>query len=206
MSTINLTKGSQPAVLTKSQNIRLRCWWDSRTDYDLYALVLYADGRVETVATFPADGVPKQEATADGAVKHLGDVGRQHVGVAEEVITISLTDEIRAIVAVAYSAQSNGTGSFFEYRVSMELENGLDERVVVDAKNASRNSRIYTCVPGMIENTPEGLFVHALEHYSAPGSEYRPLVTLGRRGMLGLKKDDNAVSIAMDKGPRNKYK
>lgn len=198
MSTISLTKGSQPAVLTKSPSLRLRCWWDSRTDYDLYAIVLYTTGRVETVATFPAEGVPALQATADGAVKHLGDVGREHTGTAEETIEISPTDEIRAIVAVAYSAQSNGTGSFHKYRVSMELDNGLGERVVIDARNASRNRRIYTCAPGMIENTAEGLVVHALERYSAPGSENRPTVT--------LDVINNVVGLVMDTGPRNKFK
>ncbi|MFF3730945.1 hypothetical protein ACFYXM_11630 [Streptomyces sp. NPDC002476] len=66
------------------------------TDYDLYALVVYANGRVETVATFPAEGVPAQLATAD---------------VAEEIIEMALNDSIRAVIPVAYSAQSNGNGS-----------------------------------------------------------------------------------------------
>ncbi|MFI5857259.1 TerD family protein [Streptomyces parvulus] len=203
MSTINMTKGSAPARMTKSSSIRVRCWWDSRTDYDLYALVVYTDGRVETVATFPAEGVPAQLATADGAVKHLGDVGRQTVRVAEEIIEIALDDSIRAVIPVAYSAQSNGTGSFFEYRVSMELDNGLGDRVVITAENANNNSRIYTCVPGMLENSPGGVNVHALEHYSKPGSENRPLVSLARQGLM---KKTEVVAIDMDAGPRNAYK
>ncbi|MFD7340394.1 TerD family protein [Streptomyces violascens] len=203
MSTINMTKGSEPARMTKSSSIRVRCWWDSRTDYDLYALVVYADGRVETVATFPAEGVPAQLATADGAVKHLGDVGRQAVGVAEEIIEIALDDSIRAVIPVAYSAQSNGSGSFFQYRVSMEPDNGLGDRVVVTAENANDNSRIYTCVPGMLENTSDGVNVHALERYSAPRSENRPHVSLVRQGLM---KKTEVVAIEMDAGPRNAYK
>ncbi|MFF3730956.1 TerD family protein [Streptomyces sp. NPDC002476] len=203
MSTISMTKGSAPARLAKSPSIRVRCWWDSRTDYDLYSLVVYADGRVETVATFSAEGVPAQLSTADGAVKHLGDVGRQTVGVAEEIIEITLDDSIRAVVPVAYSAQSNGRGSFFEYHVSMELDNGIGDRVVVTAENANANRRIYSCVPGMLENTADGVSVHALEHYSEPGSENRPLVRLARRGLM---KKSEVVTVEMDAGPRNAFK
>lgn len=197
---INLSKGDAPASLAKSASIRARCSWSSNTDYDLYALVLYADGHVETVATFGANGVPAQMATTDGAVKHLGDVGRGVQGTAEEIVEITLTDDVRAVVPVAYSAQSNGTGSFRRYAVSLEVDNGQGGKVVIDASHANDSETIYTCVPGMIENTPGGVLVHALEQYSAPSSENRPAIKTGG----AFRKD--SIRIVMDAGPCNNFK
>lgn len=197
---INLSKGDAPVSLAKSSMIRARCSWSSDTDYDLYALVLYTNGDVQTVATFGAKGVTAQMVTPDGAVKHLGDVGRGVQGTAEEVIEISLNDSIRAVVPVAYSAQSNGTGSFRRYAVSLEVDNGQGGKVVIDASHANGGETVYTCVPGMIENTASGVLVHALEQYSVPRSEDRPIVKTGG----ALRKD--SVRVVMDAGPRNNFK
>ncbi|MFI6938837.1 hypothetical protein ACIBI4_06165 [Streptomyces sp. NPDC050418] len=68
-------------------------------------------------------------------------------GTAEEVVEITMTDVIRAVIPVAYSAQPNGTGSFRRYAVSLEVDNGQGSKVVIDAKNADANDRVYTCVP-----------------------------------------------------------
>jgi uncharacterized protein involved in tellurium resistance len=205
---INMSKGDAPVLLTKTPLVKATVRWSSHTDYDLYALVLYADGGTETVAMFPAAGQPAQSTTSrfPGAVRHLGDVGRTGSGAAEEVLEIRLTDAIRAVVPVAYSAQSNGTGSFHEYAVSMEIDNGVPEQSVsVSATHANADSRVYSCAVGIVENTPTGVLVHALEEYSKPGSENRPTVKLGRRKGWGAPKEP-VVQVAMDQGPVNAYK
>lgn len=203
---LNLKKGDAPVKLTKrspGENVTLKCSWSSKTDYDLYAIVLYMDGHVEHIATFGAETKPArtrraidpQTTTADGAVRHFGDVGRG-VGDAEETVQVTLNDNIRAVVAVAYSAQSNGTGSFRKYRVGMEVQ-AADQVVRIDASHADKDNTRYTCVPGWVENTPDGVLVHAFEEYSRPGSENRPEVVLNEAGQ---------VQITMDNGPRNDYK
>lgn len=217
---INLTKGSAPVTLTKASKITLKCSWSSHTDYDLYALVLYKDGRTETVATFPAKDssgrkIPAQKKTKDGAVRHGGDVGRLSTGDASETISVEMRDDIAAVVAVAYSAQSNGTGSFQKYKVSMEVDGGNGEQVVISSVDASSNSLVYTCVPGLIVNTPEGVRVHAAELYSRMSSENRPVVrfgdgNMGKKGLFGKVKGDipsfDGVEVVRDAGPRNVYK
>jgi tellurite resistance protein TerA len=56
---------------------------------------------------------------------------------------------------------------------------------------------VYSCVPGIIRNTPAGVVVEPLELYSKRSSENRP--------KLELQPDGN-VTVAMDRGPRNEYK
>jgi len=197
-SGINLTKGSTPARLTKTATITATARWSSSTDYDLYALVVHRDGLVVHVANFGAGGTPAQSrhrgvSLGDDAGRAAGSTGE-----AEETVTIAFTDDIAAVIPVAYSAQSNGTGSFRRYKVSLAVDNGAGERVTVDASNANDNDRIYTCVPAIIHNGADGsVWVEHLEAYSRPGSEDRPAVVLHPNG---------AVEVRMDAGPRNDYK
>lgn len=199
---INLEKGKSVNLTKGSGEFTLRCTWSSKTDYDLYALVLYKDGSTETVATFAGTDreMPKRISeppamrTRDGEVTHAGDVGRDHGDTAEEIIRIHMTDKIRAVVPVCYSAQSNGTGSFRRYKVSMEVS-GAEDAVRVHADRAADNSRVYSCVPGIIENGNSVKVTH-LEEYSAPGSEYRPVVHV----------EGGEVRVVMDAGARNIYK
>ncbi|MFE9252852.1 hypothetical protein [Streptomyces sp. NPDC007088] len=202
---INMKKGDAPVALRKTAGVTARMTWSSHTDYDLLAMVLRTNGDVEYVATFGARGVPARLSTADGAVKHLGDVGREAQGVAEETIEVTLNESIRAVVPVAYSAQSNGTGSFYRYRVTLEIDNGVaGDMVVIAAENANNDDRVYSCVPGMIENAQDAVIIHALEQYSRRGSENRPTVQLRRSGLL--RKGAEAIEVTMDEGPRNSYK
>lgn len=202
---INLAKGNvsldkgQSITLEKRPNtiITASVHWKSGTDYDVYALVLFTDGHVETASFFGTHDNPGYTpVVANGAVRHLGDIGRDagsSFGGAVEKVEIQLRDDIVCVVPVAYSAQSNGTGSFKRYKVTLDVDNGLGDRVRIDAKNANNNDRIYTCVPAIIWNRPHGAEIQAVELYSRVGSENRP--ALDRNGKL-----------RMDAGPRNVYK
>lgn len=200
---ISLSKDNRTVNLRKGASLRARVSWPSSTDYDLGAEVVYADGHTESVAAFGAGKrlsggyhTPPQLSTADGMVRHLGDVKRGDGSMAEEILEITLTDAIVAVIPWAYSAQGNGTGSFFRYRVSMEVTDGTDT-VKVDAANASNDDRIYTCVPGMITNVPgEGPRVTYVERYSRRNSENRPKAAWSR----------GAVALDVDGGHKNEYK
>lgn len=199
----NLSKGSPAVTLNKTPEIKLRCAWPAVTDYDLYAIVVYTDGTTEHIATFPAEKKkmfgsdythPAKKSTDDGAVRHLGDV-RRGAGEGEEIIEIRMNDRILAVIPVAYSAQSNGAGSFRKYRVTTQILAG-EQTVSVDAHNADDDRHIYTLVPGILLNTPQGVQVRALEQYSKRGSENRPSVRV----------TNGEVSVVMDAGPKNAYK
>lgn len=193
---VHLDKHSKPVVMQKTPEILASISWCTGTDYDVYALVYTQNGGQIDVATFGADGVPALKNFEHGTVEHMGDVGRGGGETKTEIIKIRLNDKIIAVVPVAYSAQSNGTGSFHRYKVSMLIDNQQGTAVTITADNANRDDTIYTCVPSMILNTPDGVVIQPLELYSEPGSENRPK----------LVKEDDCIKVMMDAGPVNNYK
>lgn len=195
--TINLSKGQKPVIIDKTPEITATVSWKTGTDYDIYALVYTKDGKQIDVAMFGAEGTPPLRRFDNGAVEHMGDVGRGGKSTKTEVIKLRLNNNILAVVPVVYSAQSNGTGSFYKYKVSMSIDNHSGTSVTIFAKNANNNDRIYSCVPGILHNTEDGVIISPLELYSAPNSEHRPKLRMG---------PSNMVEVLMDQGPRNNYK
>ncbi|MCY7544815.1 TerD family protein [Bacillus safensis] len=194
---ISLDKSHKPIIIEKTPEITATVSWESGTDYDIYALVYTKAGKQIDVAMFGAKGVPALKSYGNGAVEHMGDVGRDRESMKTEVIKLRLNDDILAIVPVVYSAQSNGTGSFYRYRVSMSIDNHQGTSVTIHAKHANDNDRIYSCVPGMLQNTNDGVIIRPLELYSKPNSERRPKLKM---------KSSNEIDVLMDKGPINDYK
>lgn len=194
---ISLDKGHKPIIIEKTPEITATVSWESGTDYDIYALVYTKSGKQVDVAMFGAKGVPALKSYGNGAVEHMGDVGRDRESMKTEVIKLRLNDDILAVVPVVYSAQSNGTGSFYRYRVSMSIDNHQGTSVTIHAKHANDNDRIYSCVPGMLQNTNDGVIIRPLELYSKPNSERRPKLKM---------KSSNEIEVLMDKGPINDYK
>lgn len=194
---VSLDKGQKPVIIEKTPEITATVSWESGTDYDIYALVYTKGGKQIDVAMFGAKGTPPLKSFGNGAVEHMGDVRRNNRSTKTEVIKLRLNNDILAVVPVVYSAQSNGTGSFYRYKVSMSIDNHHGTSVTIYAKNANNNDRIYTCVPGILHNTPDGVIISPLELYSKPNSECRPKLKMGR---------SNMVEVIMDKGPINDYK
>jgi len=204
---VNLNKDSKPILIKKTPEIIASISWDSSTDYDIYALVYTKNDMQIDVATFGAIGVPVLTDYNNGSVVHMGDTTRDKKSffnfnkssqkTKSEVIKIKLNDDILAVVPVAYSAQSNGTGSFYKYQVSMLIDNQDDTLVTVDAINANKDNTIYTCVPGIILNTADGVVIKGLELYSKPGSEKRPKL---------IRNKNNEIEVIIDGGPVNNYK
>jgi tellurite resistance protein TerA len=194
---ISLEKGQKPVIIEKTPEITATVSWKTGTDYDIYALVYTKGGKQIDVAMFGAKGTPPLRSFGNGAVEHMGDVRRNSGSTKTEVIKLRLNNDILAVVPVVYSAQSNGTGSFYRYKVSMSIDNHNGTSVTISAKNANNNDRIYSCVPGILHNTPDGVMISPLELYSTPNSEHRPKLRMGSSGM---------VEVIMDEGPINDYK
>lgn len=190
---VSLAKG-QKVSIEKTAVIVASISWPPKTDYDVFALIRYRDGRTESVAQFGTSAeAGYQTRTADGAVVHTGDVQRGTGPKAEETIEIRLHPDILAVVPVVYSAQSNGLGSFHKYKVSMAIDNGQGTRIQVDAANGNKSRFVFSCVPGIILNTGTGVQVESLELYSKRMSERRPIIT-------------DTLTVQMDAGPVNVFK
>ncbi|OIK15048.1 TerD family protein [Bacillus sp. MUM 13] len=194
---ISLDKGQKSVIIEKTPEITATVSWKTGTDYDIYALVYTKNGKQIDVAMFGAQGTPPLRTYGNGAVEHMGDVGRDNKSMKTETIKLRLNNDILAVVPVVYSAQSNGTGSFYRYKVSMSIDNHKGTSVTISSKNANNNDRIYTCVPGILHNTQDGIAITPLELYSAPNSEFRPKLRMGA---------SNMVEVLMDSGPINDYK
>lgn len=194
---ISLVKGQKAVIIEKTPVITATVSWKTGTDYDIYALVYTKNGKQVDVAMFGAKGTPPLRSYGNGAVEHQGDIRRNNQPTKTEEIKLRLNNDILAVVPVVYSAQSNGTGSFYRYKVSMSIDNHNGTSVTIVAKNANNNDRIYSCVPGILHNTQDGVIINPLEYYSAPNSESRPKLRMG---------SSNMVEVLMDKGPINDYK
>ena len=72
----------------------------------------------------------------------------------------------------------------------MAIDNGAGTRVQVDAAEGHKSSRVFTCVPGIVLNTPDGVVIQSLELYSKRASEKRPTLA-----------DD--LTVLMDTGANN---
>lgn len=196
---INMVKGDAPVTLNKVHEFTVRMMWPARTDYDLGAELLYADGSTESLAMFGAREnigyeIPATQVSKDGSVTHSGDVKRKLFGSsAEESLTIKVdpSTQVVGIAPWAYSAQSNGTGSFRKYNVVLLVSDGTNT-VKIDARNISDSETVYTCVPAIIRIVDGAAVVSYSEVYSYRGSERRP-------AWVGTK-------LTMDAGPRNNYK
>ena len=193
---VQLDKNSKPIIIQKTSEISASISWRTGTDYDVYALVYTRDDKQVDVATFGAASISPLTNFNNGTVQHMGDVGRSGGAIKTETIKIRLNDSIVAVVPVAYSAQSNGTGSFHRYKVSMLIDNHQGTAITIRADNANQDDTIYTCVLGIILNTPEGVIIKPLELYSKPSSESRPK----------LVKEDGQIKVIMDVGAVNDYK
>ena len=133
--------------LAKNQGVRLdkketpivasNGWTASGKDYDLKACVFYRDGHVVYVGAANAD---ESLSTPDGAIRHGGDV---RVPGEREKITISWHPDIAKVALSSYSALENGTGSFKQYGVFVELDND-GQKVRISAEDASAKSTSYT--------------------------------------------------------------
>ncbi|TMU83918.1 TerD family protein [Bacillus sp. BHET2] len=194
---ISLDKGQKPVIIEKTPEITATVSWKTGTDYDIYALVYTKKGKQIDVAMFGAKGTPPLKSFGNGAVEHMGDVRGYNHSTKKEEIKLRLNNDILAVVPVVYSAQSNGAGSFYRYKVSMSIDNHNGTSVTIFAKNANNNDRIYSCVPGILHNTQDGVIISPLELYSTPNSENRPVLRMGSSHM---------VEVIMDKGPKNDYK
>jgi len=186
-STMQLTKGGSMKLTKTGAPIKaVNGWTAQRKDYDLKGLIRYRDGRLLYIGAANAD---ESLRSLEGAVSHSGDSRS-----ADELETISIrwNPQIASVALSSYSALENGAGSFKEYGVYVEIQNG-SQVVRISAADASANRNSYTlCFGEIIFENDGSLTVVNHELYSAANSENR----------VGYQGD----RVVMDIGPRGQNK
>jgi tellurium resistance protein TerD len=185
--TMQLTKGNRLQLTKTGAPILAKNGWTAEgKDYDLKALVRYRDGRTLYVGAANRDEVL---SSPEGAVVHGGDARK-----AGELETISIkwNPTIASVALSSYSALENGTGSFRQYGVYVEIVNG-PQVVRISAADASAKGTSYTlCFGEVIFEQNGSLTIVNHEMYSEGGSENR----------IGYQGD----KVVMDIGPKGQTK
>lgn len=106
---INLKKSGEKATisLTKGAKVTARLKWETKADLDLYCFYVDDAGNENKVYYRNMGSL-----TAQPFIQLLGD--SKIAG--EEVVEISRPDKVRYALIAAYSAISNGVGSFYSYQ------------------------------------------------------------------------------------------
>lgn len=187
--TVSLEKGSSITLEKREPGAAIQAvnGWSARgKDYDLKALVRLHNGQTIYVGAANAD---EALTVLGGAVSHSGD--STEAGVLE-TITLKWHADIASVALSSYSALENGTGSFRQYGVYVNIHNG-NQVIGIAAKDASATYNSYTlCFGEIIYNADQTFTVKNLEMYSAPSSEKR----IGYRG----------DQVFMDIGPEGQTK
>lgn len=182
MSAISLHKGQRVRLDKNGDIIVSNGWTADGKDYDLKGLVRYRDGRAPIYVG--AANLDEVLSIPEGAVRHGGDVTEPG---ARETMTVSWHPDVASVALSSYSALENGTGSFMEYGVFVEIANG-PQVVGIAAADASAEGTSYTlCFGEVLFNDDGSLTVINHELYSAANSEHR----VGYRG----------DQVVMDIGP-----
>jgi stress response protein SCP2 len=155
-------------------------WTKKNKDLDLYALYVGTDGTAGTCYYKDQGALEKKPyiCLVSGDQKSGGSV---------ETIEISRPDEVSYVLICAYSAVSNGIGSFRSFGAYAEVTNHAGSTVASPLYH--RNAFSYWVALALIDLTdPGAVSIQHVETYSKSGSEARPL----------LHSDG---TFEMDKGP-----
>ena len=155
---INLGKnGDKTSIsLKKESHVTARLKWDTKADLDLYCFYVDTDDK-EGKIYYRQMG----DLNTPPFIKLLGD--SQVAG--EEIVKISRHDKVKYILIAAYSAMSNGIGSFFSYKARALIDNGQGQEVT--SCLAHKDPFSYWVALALIDFTKPGeLSVQNVEAYS----------------------------------------
>ncbi|SIS90519.1 TerD family protein [Neptunomonas antarctica] len=157
-TSISLEKSGEKATISlkKGQKLTARLKWDTKADLDLYCFYVDNSGKEDKVYYRRMGDLNKPPF-----IKLLGD----SMDAGEEVIEISKPENIKYALIAAYSAVSNGTGSFFSYRARIVVTNNDTQEVT--SHLAHDDPRSYWVSFALIDFTnPEKIEIKNVESYS----------------------------------------
>lgn len=174
---INLSKGGSSAFsLTKGTKVTATLEWDGGSasrrargaDLELYALYV-TKSKANKFRKDAGGAVYWNNLVADG-IRHHGD----SLVPGKETVTIEQTDNVAYVLIVAYSAVSNGPGSFKSFGAKAVVTDGKGQTVTAPLYNDNHGS--YWVAIALVDFTVEGqVAIKHVEDYSR-GGERRPVL------------------------------
>ncbi|MCD0155806.1 VWA domain-containing protein [Deinococcus sp. 6GRE01] len=162
--TVSLKKNASVSI-RKAQNITITLSWTGNGDLDLYAFYALKNG--VTGKVYYKD---RGSAAKPPYITLSGD--SQKAG--KETAVIHRPDELAHVVFAAYSAVSNGAGSFASYRPTTIFTDDLGQEV--RAPVLGRNHFSFWVALSAIDLTGTQARISHLERYSSFGTERSPLL------------------------------
>lgn len=157
-TSISLEKPGEKATisLAKGQKLTARLQWDTNADLDLYCFYVDGSGNEDKVY-YKRMG----DLNNPPFIKLLGD----SMNAGEEVIEIHKPEHIKYALIAAYSAVSNGAGSFYSYRARIVVTD--NDKQEVTSHLAHDDPHSYWVTFALIDFTnPAHVEIKNVESYS----------------------------------------
>jgi stress response protein SCP2 len=157
-TTIDLRKSGEKATisLVKGGKISARLLWETKADLDLYCFYIDNSDKEDKVYYRKLGSLDQSPY-----IKLLGD--SQVAG--EEVVEISKPENVKYALLAAYSAVSNGIGSFYSYKAKIVVSDGEQQEVI--SHLAHKDPFSYWVAFALIDFTEAGkLTINNVETYS----------------------------------------
>lgn len=163
--TINLKK-KEAISIKKTEKVIATLEWDKKKDLDLYCFYVTKNGEEGKVYY-------RNKGNANSApfITLDGDF----IGAGKETIVVHKASELKYVLFAAYSALSNGIGSFKSMKAKAIVDNQMGQKVT--SPLFENNKFAYWVAIAMIDFThPENMSVSHVESYSKSGTERSPLL------------------------------
>ncbi|WP_217362335.1 TerD family protein, partial [Cohnella herbarum] len=165
LSKVNLEKKGSVNI-KKSGKVTARLEWESSKDLDLYCFYVTKNNELGKIY-YRNLGSPQKSPfiQLDGDSKGKG----------QETITIHRTEELKYVLFAAYSAISNGIGSFYSMKARAVVDNHQGQQVV--SSLYEKNNYAYWVAIAHIDFTSASeMKVSHVEQYSKRFTEKSPLL------------------------------
>ncbi|MBM7656431.1 TerD family protein [Neobacillus cucumis] len=159
-------KKKQSVNIQKSKMVTATLEWSSSKDLDLYCFYVTKDNEFGKIYY-------RNLGSATLAPYIVLDGDSLEAG--KETIRIYRPEALKYVLFAAYSALSNGTGSFYRMRAKAVVDNHMGS--VVTAPLLERNDYAYwVCIAQIDFTNPTDMKISHVETYSADHSENSPLL------------------------------
>ncbi|MEJ8305847.1 TerD family protein [Saccharibacillus sacchari] len=163
---IELSKPGSISIRKSASALAMLVWENPRKDLDLYGFYVTKSGEC---------GKVYYKNRGSGKRAPYIELDQDARGAGQETISIYRTDELKYVLFCAYSAVSNGFGSFKAMKARAVVDNGEGQRV--ETWLQKKNAFAYWVAIAKIDFTGEdSMEVSQVETYSKSGVENSPLL------------------------------